>query len=91
MNEFLTAKEATEFLVMSKTKVIRLIKSGELEGEKNEKGRWIVSMKSIRHFLKDDEAEESKGTPEITVPEEAAVSEEAKPSRFIMNDYVPGS
>ena len=81
MEEFLTAKEAGEVSGFSKSTIMRRIKSGELKGRKDDDGIWTVLRKDL-----DEYRGCTPGADEKLVEETA----ETNPSRFIMNDHIPG-
>lgn len=49
-NEFLTMKETTEFLRVSRSTVYRFLERGELSGYKISK-RWVFDQKDLREFV----------------------------------------
>jgi len=49
-NEFLTMKETTEFLRVSRSTVYRFLERGELPGYKISK-RWVFDQKDLREFV----------------------------------------
>jgi len=87
MDKVFSAREAAEILGISRTAIGKLLKSGVLEGKKNEKGYWEITKNDLDVYIASDN---EPRTDAIKEDQEKFFGEEPKPSRFVMNDYVPG-
>jgi excisionase family DNA binding protein len=51
--ETYTPTEAARILRLTKRRIIRLITEGELEGDKDEGGRWRIPQRAVHERLQD--------------------------------------